>query len=216
MDHRQRILTVVILTIVITLSVGFATEYVRQSMTFSWAIEEGDVFIFDVLVTGSTSTNSTSLPPPLASMNNTRIAVEIISLPNVTITFYTTNFIENIVGHLKTSSTFANGTSIPTAYYFPINIHISRSMLPIGGWNHLDSFFPNEIDRPFLEHESYLSARLRDSFYFGYSSNETSKQSEWYGIIDLNTGVPQIVSFWVHRISQPWTYTYNVTMSLVT
>ena len=216
MDHRQRILAVVILTIVITLSVGFATEYVRQSMTFSWAIEEGDVFIFDVSVTGDTSTNTTTLPPPLASMNNTRIAVEIISLPNVTITFYARNFIENIVEHVKTTSTFVNGTSIPIAYYFPINIHVSMSMLPIGGWSHLDSFFPNEVDRPILEYESYLSARLRDSFYFGYSSNETLDQSEWHGIIDLNTGVPQIVSFWIRRISQPWTSTYNVTMSLVT
>ena len=216
MDHRQRILTVVILTIVITLSVGFVTEYVRQSMTFSWAIEEGDVFIFDVSVTGDTSTNTTTLPPPLAAMNNTRIAVEIISLPNVTITFYARNFIENIVGHMKTSSTFSNGTSIPIGYYFPINVHVSRSMLPIGGWSHLDAFFPNEIDRPLLEDESYLSARLRDSFYFGYSSNETLEQSEWHGIIDLNTGVPQIVSFWIRRINQPWTSTYNVTMSLVT
>ncbi|MGY5856384.1 MAG: hypothetical protein RTS72_07265 [Candidatus Thorarchaeota archaeon] len=216
MDRRQRILAGVILTIVITLSVGFVTEYVRQSMTFSWTIEEGDVFIFDVSVTGSISTNATTLPPPLASMNNTRIAVEIISLPNVTIVFYARNFIENIVGHIKTATMFANGTNIPIEYYFPINIHLSRSMLPIGGWRHLDSFFQNKIDRPFLEHESYLSAHLSDSFYFGYSSNETIDMSEWHGIIDLDTGVPQIVSFWIHRISQPWTSMYNVTMSLVT
>ena len=215
MDHRQRILAVGLLTFVITLSIGFATEYTRQSMTFSWAIEEGDVFIFDISVTGQISTNSTTLPPPLASMNNTRIAVEIISLPNVTITFYARDFIDHIVEHMKTASTFANGTNIPIGYYYPINVHLSMSMLPIGGWSHLDSFFPNEIDRPFLEYESYLSARLRDSFYFGYSLNETVELTEWHGIIDLSTGVPQIVSFRVHRISQPWTTMYNVTMSLV-
>ncbi|MHA2080098.1 MAG: hypothetical protein ACW99H_03025, partial [Candidatus Thorarchaeota archaeon] len=84
------------------------------------------------------------------------------------------------------------------------------------GWSQLDLFFPNEIDRPIMEHESYLSARLRNSFYFGYSSNETNEASEWHGIIDLTTGVPQIVSFWLYQTNQPWTIWYNVTMSRVT
>ncbi|MHA2079821.1 MAG: hypothetical protein ACW99H_01600, partial [Candidatus Thorarchaeota archaeon] len=110
MDHRRRILAVVILTVMIALSVGFVTEYVRQSMTFYWAIEEGDVFIFDVTVTGNTTTGTTTLPSQLISMNNTRITVVIISLPNVTITFYARNFIEDIVMQLKTRSTFVNGT----------------------------------------------------------------------------------------------------------
>ncbi|MHA1964654.1 MAG: hypothetical protein ACW97G_08740 [Candidatus Thorarchaeota archaeon] len=216
MDHRRRILAVVILTVMIALSVGFVTEYVRQSMTFYWAIEEGDVFIFDVTVTGNTTTGTTTLPSQLISMNNTRITVVIISLPNVTITFYARNFIEDIVMQLKTRSTFVNGTDIPSEYYFEFNTHVSRSMLPVGGWSHLDLFFPNEIDRPIMEHESYLSARLRNSFYFGYSSNETNEASEWHGIIDLTTGVPQIVSFWLYQTNQPWTIWYNVTMSRVT
>jgi hypothetical protein len=216
MDHRERILAVVILTVVITLSAGFSTEYVRDSMTFSWAIEEGYVFIFDVSVIGNTTTGTTSLPPQLLGMNNTRIAVEIVSLPNVTITYYARNFIANIVEHLKTSSTFVNGSDIPSEYYFAINSHASMSMLPIGGWGHLDSFFPNEIADPLMDYESYLAVHLQNSFYFGYSSNETYQTSEWHGICDLTTGVPYIVSFWSYRTSQPWTYWYNVTMSRVT
>ncbi len=216
LDHRKRILAVVLLTLVITLSVGFLTEYVRQSMTFSWAIEESDVFIFDVSVTGNTSTSTITLPPQLAAMNNSRIAVEIVSLPNVTIVFYGSNFIETVVEHLKTSSTFSNGTIIPVQYYFAINSHVSNCFLPIGGWGHLDYFFPYEIDRPFLEHESYLSASSRNYFYFGYSSNSSNQISEWHGIIDLNTGVPQIVSFSDYHTNLPWTFIYNVTMRLVT
>jgi len=215
MDHRQRILAAVILTIVVSLSVGFVTEYTRQSMTFSWAIEEGDDFIFDVIVTGQT-TNSTVLPLPFVAMNNTRISVEIISLPNVSIVFYSKPFLENIVEHTKTSSCFINGTEIPTAYRFTINKHVSRCVLPIGGWLHLDAFFQNQINRPFMEHESYLSVFRRTSFYFGYSENDTLKAQGWYGIINLETGVPLIVSFWLYRTSQALTYWYNVTMNLVT
>jgi hypothetical protein len=215
MDHRQRILAVVILTIVISLSVGFVTEYVRQSMTFSWAIEEGDDFIFDVIVTGQT-TNSTVHPLPFADMNNTRISVEIVSLPNVSIVFYSRPFLENIVEHTKTSSRFINGTEIPSERRFTINRHVSQCVLPIGGWLHLDSFFPNHIDRPFMEHESYLSVFRKPFFYFGYSENETIEAQRWYGIIDLETGVPLIVSFWLYGTSQALTYWYNVTMNLVT
>ena len=215
MDHRQRILAVAILTIVITLSVGFVTEYVRQSMTFSWAIEEGDEFIFAVVVTGNRTTGTQVLPPPFADMNNTRIAVEIVSLPNVTITFYARNFIENIVEHLKTSSRFANGTDIPSEYYYTINKHVSQCVLPIGGWSHLDSFFPNQVDRPIMNQESYISAHLRNSFFFGYKSNTSNYESEWHGIIDLDNGVPLIASFWIYQEGQPWSYSYTVTMTLV-
>ena len=215
MDHRQRILAAVILTIVVSLSVGFVTEYTRQSMTFSWAIEEGDDFIFDVIVTGQT-TNSTVLPLPFVAMNNTRISVEIISLPNVSIVFYSKPFLENIVEHTKTSSRFINGTEIPPAHRFTINKHVSRCVLPTGGWLHLDAFFQNQINRPFMEHESYLSVFRRTSFYFGYSENETLEAQRWYGIINLETGVPLIVSFWLYRTSQALTYWYNVTMNLVT
>ena len=216
MDHRTRILVVVILTLVISLSVGFVTEYVRQSMTFSWAIEEGDEFTFDVIVTGNTTTSSEVLPPPFVDMNNTRISVEIISLPNVSITFYSGPFLENIVEYVKTSSRFANGTNIPSEYRFTINRHVSRCMLPIGGWLHLDSFFPNQINRPSMEHESYLSVFQGYSFYFGHSSNETLEAQEWHGIIDLETGVPRVVTFWLYHTSEPLTYWYNVTMSHVT
>jgi hypothetical protein len=185
-------------------------------MTFTWAIEKSDVFIFDVSVTGSVSTSTITLPPQLAAMNNSRVAVEIVSLPNVTIIFYGSNFIETVVEHMKTSSTFSNGTIIPVQYYFAINSHLSNCFLPIGGWGHLDNFFLNEIERPFLEHESYVSASSSNFFYFGYSSNSSNHIIEWHCFIDPSTGVPQIVSFSDYHVNQPWTYTYNVTMRLVT
>jgi hypothetical protein len=200
----------------ITLSVGFVTEYVRDSMTFSWAIEEGDVFLYDVSVKGNITTGTTTLPAHFLPLNNTRLSVEIISLPNVSITFYSGDFVEDIVEYVKTNTTFSNGTNIPTQFYFAINSYMSRCILPIGGWGHLDSLFPNDIERPVAPHESHLSARFSNYFYFGYSSNDTNQYIEWHGIIDTNNGIPQIVSFYNYWESPPWTYWYNVTMTLVT
>lgn len=216
MNHRLRIIAAVSFTFLITLSIGFVTESIRQSMTFFWIIEEGDEFIFDVKVTGNMIVNSTVLPPPFIKMNNTQIHAEVLSLPNVSIIFYAQTFLEDIVEHMKTSTTFSNGTALPTGVGFIINRLISQSILPIGGWTHLDSFFPNQIDKPSMEHESYLSRFQNNLFYFGYSANETNETQEWHGIIDLETGVPQVVSFWFFRTSQAQTYWYNLTMSLFT
>ncbi|MFW9974058.1 MAG: hypothetical protein ACFFDQ_02165 [Candidatus Thorarchaeota archaeon] len=216
MDHRTRILAAVILTFVVTFSVGFVTENIRESMTFLWTIEEGQEFVFAVKVTGITTTNYSVSPPPFVEMNNTYIRVEILSLPNVTIIFYADTFLKNIVEPIKTSSSFSNGTDIPTEFRFIINRHISQCILPVGGWRHLDFFFPNQIDIPFVEHESYISKFYGNSFYFGYSINATNEAQDWYGIIDLETGVPHIVSFWFFRTSRVLTYWYNVTMNLVT
>ena len=216
MDHRTKVFTVVILTFTIALSFGFVTEYVRQTMTFFWAIEEDDEFYFDVTVTGITTNGTDMCPPPYADMNNTRIRVQIISLPNVSIVFYSGPFLERIVDYRKTSSRFANGTDFPSEYRFTINRHVSRCMLPMGGWLHLDSFFPNQIDQPLMEHESYLSYFQKPYFYFGYSEKEAYEAQEWHGRIDLETGVPLFVSFWLFRTSSAHTFWYNVTMSLVT
>lgn len=215
MDHRQRILAVVILTLIISLSFGYISETVRESMVFSWAIEEGNVFDFDVLVMGNTSSGSTTIPPPYAIMNNTRIRVMIVSLPNVSIIFYASSFIDNIIEYQKTSCSFVNGTDIPVAYYTAINTVMSQCMVPIGGWNHLDALFPNDINRPFMEQESYLSQHLGSSFYLGYKKATSNSEREWHGIIDLDSGVPLEASFQVYQVGQPWTHSYNVTMTLV-
>ena len=185
-------------------------------MTFSWAIDEGDEFIYDITVIGATTMGNQSLPPTFAAMNNTRILVEIVSLPNVSIVFYASPFVDNTVDYMKTSSRFVNGTDIPTEYRSPINDHISQCMLPIGAWGHLDSFFPNQVDRPYMEHETYLSVSHRNYFVFGYSSNDTSGSHEWQAVIDLETGVPQTIWFYIYRPVQPWTFRYNVSMSIVT
>ncbi len=215
MDRRQRTLAVVILTFMVTLAVVFLTEDFYQSMVFSWNIEEGTVLVFDVRVTGSISSGNTTFPPSFAQMNNTRISATIVSLPNVSIIFYSSDFLENVVGHLKTQSRFVNGTDIPVEFRNPINTHISQCILPTGGWRHLDSFFPNHIDNPSSEHESYLSAFQQNLFYFGYSSNQTTEADQWYGIIDIDTGTPQVVSFWIYRTSVLTITSYGVTLILV-
>ena len=215
MDQRLKLVIVVVLTFIITLSVGFLTEYVRQSMTFTWGIEVGDEFVYEVSVTGNTTTGTQVLPPPLEPMNNTRIIVEIISLPNLTLYYHGTPFIEGVVEHLKTTTRFDDGSDIPNEFFFTINSHASWCILPTGAWGHLDSLFPNQVNISIPDQESYMTVSGTDSFFFGYWLNVTTNESEWHGIIDLNTGMPVVFSFSIWREGQPLSYSYNVTMTIV-
>ena len=214
MDHRRKLLIVVALTFVITLSGGFLTEYIRQSITYSWAINVDDEFVYDVSVTGNATMGSQILPPLFEPMNNTRIIVEITSLPNLTLMYYAHVFLHEVIEYPKTYSRFEDGSTIPSEFRNAINSHASWSILPVGAWVHLDSLFPDQINSALPNHEAFLSRMGSDSFFFGYWANRTYSRSEWYGIIDLETGVPSVLSFSVWTEGQPWNQNYNVLMTL--
>jgi hypothetical protein len=213
-NHHRKLLIVVVVTFVITLSGGFLTEYIRQSITYSWEIDVGDEFVYDVLVTGNSTMGSQVVPPPFEPMNNTRIIVEIASLPNLTLMYYAHVFRHEVIDHPKTSSRFDDGSTIPFEFYNAINSHASQSILPAGAWAHLDSLFPDQVNRALPNHREFISRMGSDSFFFGYWSNGTYNKSEWYGIIDLETGVPSVLSFSVWTEGQPWSHNYNVLLTL--
>ncbi|MFX1483174.1 MAG: hypothetical protein ACFFCP_08295 [Promethearchaeota archaeon] len=215
MDQRLKMLVVVALTGIISLAGVFLTEYTRQSITYSWAVEVGTELVYDISVVGNTSTGTQVLPPPFEPMNNTRIIVEINSLPNLTLYFYDTQFIQNVVEYPKTNSSLDDGSPIPAEYYFAINSRVSKCILPVGAWGHLDSLFPNHVNRKITDQESYISISGVDSFIFGYWINNTSSTSEWHGTLDLSTGIPTEFSFSIWSEGQPWSYAYTVTLTRV-
>jgi hypothetical protein len=87
-------------------------------------------------------------------------------------------------------------------------------MIPKGAWGHLDSLFPDQANRDLPNYQSYISRTDTDSFIFGYWSNDTVSRTEWYCVMDLDTGIPIVISFSVWNEGQPWSYFYNVTMTL--
>ncbi|MFW9814606.1 MAG: hypothetical protein ACFFEW_01685 [Candidatus Thorarchaeota archaeon] len=218
MNHRLKNLVVVVLTFVITLSGGLLTEYARQSMVFSWAINVGNEFVYDVTVIGNRTTTSQVLPPPFEPMNNTRIIVEITSLPNLTLMYYSFIFVQEVVNFLKTSSQFENRSPIPPELYNTINSHVSMSMLPIGAWGHLDSLFPDQTNIELSDHESFISRYDNGVFFFGHWENQTGPRpevNEWHGIYDVETGVPSLITISVISRGALVSDIYTITMTLV-
>ena len=83
MFQRKKLVTAIAFTIIVTVVVAASSEGLRQYMQFNWQIEEGDRFLYDVSVTGYYRVGSSSLPLPLAPLNNTQVLVEIVSLVNI-------------------------------------------------------------------------------------------------------------------------------------
>jgi hypothetical protein len=218
MVHRKKLVTALAFTIIVTLVVAVSTESVRQYMLFSWQIDEGDQFVYDVSVTGYSRSGSITHTLTLALLNNTRVQVEIISLNNLTLFLSPSHFAETVIEHVKTNTTFANGTIIPITRYHAINTLASRCFLPRGAWSVLGSFYPNQVARPdnmTTPVESYYAYQYQQFFIIGFVTYTETAESGWFGYISLDTGVPVNMTSWAWSSTDTLEFSYVMTLTSV-
>jgi hypothetical protein len=217
MNHQRRITLALIATLLVAFTVGFLTEGLRASMLFQWVLQPGDSLSFEVTVTGYASVGSTPQPPPFAVMNGSVIRAIIENLPNFTIFMRIDDFPGEVVGFMKTSSTFANGSQIPVSQYFQINDLVSRSILPVGNWRTLDMYFPDSVRLAVnsTSAESFIAADRGNMFLIGYTRLTTAQASGWFSYVNKTTGAPLSMSLWAWSSVQPYTYSYNVTLTSI-
>ena len=217
MEYRKDLMTAVVITIILSLVVTGVTEEVRQSMQFTWDINEGDQFVFKVSVHGYSRHDSIYLPLAQRLLNRTQILVTIVSLPDIPHFINGKLFSENIIEVIKTRTTYENGDLIPNALYYETNTLSSRSFIPIGSWGLLDSLYPNDLQQQDnVTIESYIAVQLQNSFYLGYSSYSESQGMGWFSYISKETGIPQNVTLWAWNLGDVYEYSYNITLALTT
>jgi hypothetical protein len=206
----------VALTLIIALCVAVTTESVRGYLLFGWQIDEGEQFVFEISVEGYSKTGSFITPVAQMLLNNSRIQVEIVSLPANAIILDGQTFAQHVIEHLKTSTRFENGTSIPAGLYFELNNLASRSFFPRGPWNYLDEFYPDQFAQPMNETaESYISYLLDDVFYVGHIAYGEGQASGWHCLCSKDTGIPSEMTTWAWSIGGLHEYSYNVTLSIL-
>jgi hypothetical protein len=217
MNHQRRLTLALIATLVIAFTVGFLTENLRASMLFQWVLEPGESLHFEATVTGYANAGSTPQPPPFASLNHSVIRATIESLPNFTIFMRIDDFPSEVVGFLKTSSTFANGSEIPALQYLQVNDLVSKSILPVGNWRSLDVYFPDSVELTgnATSVESFIAADYGNLFLVGFIRLSMVQGSGWFGYVNKTTGAPELMGLWAWSNVQPYTYSYNVTLTSV-
>jgi hypothetical protein len=185
-------------------------------MQFNWQIEEGDQFLYDVSVTGYYRSGSSSIPLPLAPLNNTQVKVEIVSLCNISLFITAAEFSEFVIEYDKTDTTYADGTSIYITRYHEINSLASHCFLPRGSWSRLGSFYPDLIDRPdnvTTTVESYFAYEFHQYFIIGFVSYTEDLESGWFGYISPETGVPKNMTSWAWSSTDLAEFSYVMTLT---
>ncbi len=216
MRYHRKITVAVTLTIVVALLVSVSTESLRDYLYFRWQVQKGEQFIFEVSVVGYRETGSTIFPVAQAVLNNTRLRLEIVSLPTDSMIIDGETFAEQVIGYMKTQISFENGTGIPLNLFSEMSSLGSSCFLPRGPWNLLDSFYPDNLVQPINSTaESYISYFTENSFYLGYISYGVNNGVGWNCICSLNTGVPLTMETWAWSYGDLVEYSYNVTLVFV-
>ena len=82
---------------------------------FEWAVEVGDTFDFELIVTGGLYEDwgDEGSPPPLSEFNETIIHAEVIYLPANTTSLDNATILSEIILPIKFRCTFGNTSAIP-------------------------------------------------------------------------------------------------------
>ena len=216
MDRRVTIAFMLVLIsslafIVVDMNYVFFWEV--PSHNFEWGVSVGDEFELYCSANGVVEYppyNAESIA--LSILANTSIIVRIETLPSVDISSET-DFLD-FVSLNKVSTRFTNGSSIPTNISSTLNSLISKFIMPIGGWDYLDSLFPDSVqDAGQIDTycDTYTSQRNNETFTFGYRYFIIDAGHWWYGNVSCSNGAPLVImtasaSYHPPYVSYSWTF----------
>ena len=178
--------------------------------SFEWNVQVGDTFTFSV---------TAHLSGNYSELNNTLVTVQVTSLPNLSNDWNESEFITEVVESMKTSLihpvVHENGTEIISQFSDSINNILSQCILPVGGWNALDYFYPDESDPADYSFycNTYFSYFEDNLFTFGHVYFFIDGGFGWDGQIEEHTGVPIGVRIWKIGLVWPPGF-YDMTLQL--
>ena len=216
MDRTKKAAIAVCFIVLGLLFVDSIVMFPWEQPTFSWGINSGDEFEFNVTAFGAIEYPplGSSEPIVLSSIANSSITVRIESLPTPII-LTETDFLD-LISAIKVSSRFSNGSDIPTNVSVQLNELISRLFIPIGAWEFLDSLFPDTTEDA-GQHEfgcnTYLSKLYDTSFFLGHRRFNVDAGSWWHGNVSRSNGAPLSIETSSSSYHPPYEY-YSWTFKL--
>ena len=219
MARRKRGTGIIIGGIIVIVGVGVLLSPIGifpPPIPFTWAIEVGDEFTFNITASGINSTNNY-----LAPLVNTTIQVRITSLTNNTV--FSEEGFRSLVNSDKVDSMFSNGSDIPYPLKTDIADFVSRFFFPIGAWDYVDGLYPDSISEVTENPgstwiNSGLSHLFADTLYFGRITNiidDFDAGNGWSGNISLSDGVPSCMEKWGFSFGDPDFYTWIFQLQLI-
>lgn len=220
----RRFKDISVVVVVAVIVVGGVTLALMSSSSMRWFVRERDTLSFTVEVEGfkrefdplnSSIWNDTA--PPYSHLNISSFTIEVLELPTLTSVYTADSFASHVIEHTKSSLTspivLVNGTELPDEDYLFLNVLVSRSILPIGGWIRLDEFYPNEPDFMY-QCDTYLSSSDVSTFTIGHRYYNIDSGRGWNAAVNKSTGVPIQATLWENEILGNTWISYSVTVIL--
>ncbi len=218
----KRKMAISLITILVMVSgIGLVGLPVWHASHFSWGVEEGNQFTYDVHVFGYEEhfdpNGSYYEPPPYASLNNSVMTVNITFLPDIPILLTPDAYVEHVINIEKvtavaSSNMTGSDTEIAEKYGIFSSL-ISRCLTPVGGWTILDSFYPNRPEASWTL-DTYLSSLESIEFVIGHLYHTCDAGHGWSGNISLDTGMPDSATLWSYDLSGGPIFYYWITLTL--
>ncbi len=199
--RKYKIICAATVTVVLLV---LAVTFVRiPEHSLYWHIDKGDEFTFSIIYhldMNESLTDPEYFKPWLRSLNETSVTFQVIDLPHIPPSLNADNFIDLIMGPIKSSCTFVNGTAVPEPYNSTLNTLFSSSLLPAGDWDFIDSLFNESSDMENTTEElqyEYTAWSHNNMFYMTYNGYSNSEMRGWWCHIDMNTGLPVMIEDYI-------------------
>ena len=167
---------------------------------WTWSVEIGDEFSVLVEYTSWSNLGLSAYPDQNMTIHSsqTYVRTTITSLPNITAGLNAESFRSQIMGHNKTVTTFQDGSNVTGTWAARINLLISETILPTGGWSKIQSFYATSRPTSFpmnVESTFFYTKLLHDSYLVSAGSGDFYHVSrEWKSFVNLDTGVPMNIT----------------------
>jgi hypothetical protein len=201
---RREYVIVTVIAAMVTIGILFMT-YPSPSDpgpiwdNLSWNIEEGDSYVFNI-----TSFNG--------YFNNTVIIVNVTALPQFSDYYTSGSFTSSIIETSKIEVRYENGSELGGYDYFVRNL-LSKTILPCGEWDLIDSLYVNPENATFgptCSLSGYISKLESDYFVLGYETVDFDSSSGWNADISLETGLPFYIQYWDYDDFHDHTYSIHM------
>jgi hypothetical protein len=206
MIDKRRFVLVIVVASMVTIGIIFATNVMWVEL--SWNIEVGDSFTYNVV----------SYDDYIE--NNTKIIANITALPQYWIIKSAKSFTSSIIEVSKVEVFFENGSELG-GYDYYFRMLLSKTILPCGEWDLLDSLYVDPEDTSFGPTSvlsGYISKLESDYFLLGHEAVDFDSSSGWNAHISLETGLPFYFQYWKYDqfdpITNPLIFETRVTLEM--
>ncbi|MFW9958633.1 MAG: hypothetical protein ACFFCT_11240 [Candidatus Odinarchaeota archaeon] len=177
---RAIILVCVIMIALVVISIQFS-----NTSMIMWPFAEGDILNFRIDVYGFWYRSSV----PYSNLNGTLLHANITTLHDLRFS-YELSF-NYLITKIRTTTHLDNGSLAPVE----LNKLISRSLVPLGTYHVIDSWFGDEPERRDTFQENFSSSGISQLIY-GFSHGSTDLFYGWKCVINTTTGYPVLIETW--------------------